>query len=93
MIRVSVDMIPLGFESRKRSMYTLEITNIGSRGMSVDKDGCHLYSYKVKSFDSEGNKYDNGVVVEGFDRNQPVYQLINIITDKLHKEGAFKNFK
>lgn len=93
MIRVSVDMVPKGFENRKRNMYTLEITNLGGEGMTQDEQGQPLYSYKVRSIDAAGNKYEHGTMVTGFDRRQPVYKLMNIITEKMHEEGIFKNFK
>jgi len=90
MLRVTVDLVPFGCEEIKRNLYTLEIANIGWPGVTVNKEGKKCYSYRVRSIDESGTKRDHGTMVRGFDRDKSSYELINLITKKLNKEGFFK---
>ena len=90
MLRVTVDMVPFGLEKRKRNLYTLEIANVGSKGITTDKDGKVYYSYSVRTESELGFVVDHGIIVTGFDRNKPAYELINLITKKLDEKGFFK---
>jgi len=90
MLRVTVDLVPFGCEDIKKNLYTLEIANIGWLGVTIDKNGKKGYSYRVRSIDEKGKKKDHGIMVKGFDRDKPAYELINLITEKLNKRGFFK---
>jgi len=90
MLRVTVDLIPFGIEEGKKNLYTLEIANIGSVGVTLNEKGEERFSYSVRSIDEEGNRIDHGVVVREFDRTKPAYELVNLIANKLHKKGIFK---
>lgn len=89
MLRVTVDLVPFGFENRKRNIYTLEITNIGKHGVKFTDEGEKRYSYKVRTIDEFGNRLEHGIMIKNFDRTQPAYKLINKITNKLEKKGFF----
>ena len=90
MLRVTVDLVPLGFEKAKRNLYTLEIGNVGPDGLTIDDDGKKHYSYRVRSRNELGIEVDHGVMVKGFDRDKPAYELISLITSKLNEQGFFK---
>lgn len=90
MLRVTVDLVPWGWEDAKRTLYTLEIANIGSAGVTIDKDGNERFSYSVRSIDEHGHRVDHGVVIRGFDRTRPAYELVGLIAKKLElsKDGG-----
>jgi len=83
MLRVIVDLVPFGLESCKRNLYTLSIANSGA-----SKGGG--YSYRVRSKDENGAEIDHGMVIKGFDRNRPAYELINLVAEKLNEGGFFR---
>ena len=90
MLRVTLELVPYGLEGFKRRLYTLEIGNIGEKGVTITKSGKKLYSYKVRTIDEYGTKVEHGVLVKEFDRTKPAYELISIIVDKLSKGGFLK---
>jgi len=83
MLRVTVDLVPFGMESCKRNLYTLNIANTGP----TEGGG---YSYEVRSKDENGTEIDHGVVINGFDRSRPAYELINLVAEKLNGDGFFR---
>lgn len=90
MLRVTVDLVPFGFEDLKRNLYTLKIANIGAKGITINKDGAKRHSYSVRSTDETGVETDHGVMIKGFDRNKPANELISLIAEKLNEKGFFK---
>lgn len=91
MLRVTVDIVPLGYEDAKRTLYKMEIVNIGSLGITYTKSGDPRYSYKVRTYEEgEKERKDHGIVVRGFDRKRPLTDLIKKILDKMDKNGNFK---
>lgn len=88
MLRVSVDIIPHGFESGKRNLYIIEITNIGVEGVtSIGEEGEPGWSYRVRTIDEFGKKEDHGVLIEGFNRSQPAHVLVDLVYHTLIKKG------
>lgn len=90
MLRVSVDIVPYGCEDRIRNLYTIEIINIGGEGVTVGEDGEPRCSYKVRTVNEEGKKVDHGVLVRGFDRNQPAHILVGLVYRALMAKGAIE---
>jgi len=90
MLKVTVDLVPFGYKDFTKNLYTLLISNVGYLGVTVNKEGKKCYSYRVRTIDEQGAKRDHGIMVKGFDRDKPAYELINLITEKLNKKGFFK---
>lgn len=90
MLRVTVELVPFGFEYSARNLCVIEISNIGEEGITFTKKGEKRYSYNVKTI-TEGNYLVNhGVLVKRHDREQPLSKLLNKILKKLENKGVFK---
>lgn len=91
MLRLTLDIVPFGFEDRKRNLYTIEITNVGSSGVTHTPWGAPRYTYKARTIDEDGNKTYHGIVVKGFDRTKSAYELVDKVCKELEKKGVFGN--
>ena len=89
MLRLTLDMIPFGIESRKRNISTIEVWNMGNTYIDIEQDGTVGYSYGARTVDKDGNKTDYGIVVTNFDRMQKAHKLIFLVCMELEKKGAF----
>ena len=85
MLRVTVDLVPFGLEKSKRTLYTMEIGNIGDRGVTYTKSGDPRFSYKVRSIRDDGEVIEHGTVIKGFDRKRPFKDLIKKIISVLER--------
>ena len=93
MLRLTVEIVPFGFESAKRTLYEMEIVNIGEEGVTYTKAGEPRFSYKVRTRnpgDSKPEKIDHGVMVKGFDRKKPLTELLKLILKKFNKKGEIE---
>lgn len=81
MLRITVELIPWGEESKKKTIAQAEIWNTLDR----TKEG---YSYGYKIEEGPGNPYsieNQGGTVIGHNRNSSVWKLINRVIEDVFK--------
>ena len=82
MLRLTLDLVPFGIETHKRSLFTVEIINVGHK---ITKEGKDLGRYKIRIVDEFGNKFDYGTLIKGHDRRQTAFALVRKVVNKLKK--------
>jgi len=93
MLRVTVEIVPFGFESIKRTLYEMEIINIGEEGITYTKKGEPRYSYSVRTKNPGDGKPEtvrHGVLVRKFDRNKPLVVLLKKILKLFNDKGEIE---
>lgn len=87
MLQVTVDLVPHGLKNKKRTLYIIEIANVGV-GIVIDGNK-PTYNYEIRTVDNVGNKTNHGMLVKNFDRGKHAHKLVNEVVNKLDEKGVF----
>ncbi len=89
MIRISIDLIPHGIESKKKSLYTVEVSNLGERHSFIDNEE-KKYKYQVETINHNGKKDDHGAIVT-MDRTKGTLALLKRVFIALIRKGVIRD--